>query len=65
VRRGAGSASQEWEIKPAPRPNFGITPIANVKSKLCLDTKTTGELVQVFVNDCSQVTAKSQNWQIK
>jgi hypothetical protein len=58
--RGAGSASQKWEIKPSPRPNFG-----NLKSKLCLDTKSTGELVHLFVSDCSQVTAKGQNWQIK
>jgi hypothetical protein len=63
--RGAGLASQRWEVKPAPRPSFGITLIVNVKSKLCLDTKSTGELVQLFVNDCSPVAAGGQNWQIK
>jgi hypothetical protein len=61
------SASQSWQIKRAPAPNFSVTLIVNLQSKLCLDTKQAGpNVIQLIVNDCSTaISAGTGNWQIK
>jgi hypothetical protein len=61
------SASQSWQIKRAPPPNFSMTLIINLLSKLCLDTKQVGpNVIQLIVNNCSTATsAGTGNWQIK
>jgi hypothetical protein len=59
------SASQSWQIKRAPAPNFSVTLIVNLLSKLCLDTTGTS-VIQLIVNDCSTaISAGTGNWQIK